>query len=96
MGGSGDAGCAVDAGNMVSQNDPAGLAVITQLHPISAVFGVPEGDIPAVQYAVGRGAVLRVEAFDRDGRNVLAVGELAAASGKRADAAPRAARAWRF
>jgi multidrug efflux system membrane fusion protein len=68
----------VDAGNMVSQNDPAGLAVITQLHPISAVFGVPEGDIPAVQYAVGRGAVLRVEAFDRDGRNVLAVGELAA------------------
>lgn len=69
---------AVDAGNMVSQNDPAGLAVITQLQPISAVFGVPEGDIPAVQYAVGRGAVLRVEAFDRDGRNILAVGELAA------------------
>lgn len=68
----------VDAGNVVSQNDPAGLVVITQLQPISVVFGVPEGDIPAVQYAVSRGAVLRVEAFDRDGRQVLATGDLSA------------------
>jgi multidrug efflux system membrane fusion protein len=69
---------AVDAGNVVSQNDPAGLVVITQLQPISVVFGVPEGDIPAVQYAVSRGSVLRVEAFDRDGRQVLATGDLSA------------------
>lgn len=69
---------AVDAGNVVAQNDPAGLAVITQLQPVSVVFGVPEGDIPAVQYAVSRGSVLRVEAFDRDGRQVLAVGDLTA------------------
>jgi multidrug efflux system membrane fusion protein len=69
---------AVDAGNVVSQNDPAGLVVITQLQPISVVFGVPEGDIPAVQYAVSRGAVLRVEAFDRDGKQVLAAGDLSA------------------
>ncbi len=69
---------AVDAGNVVAQNDPAGLVVITQLQPISVVFGVPEGDIPAVQYAVSRGAVLRVEAFDRDGKQVLATGDLSA------------------
>ena len=69
---------AVDAGNVVSQNDPAGLVVITQLQPISVVFGVPEGDIPAVQYAVSRGSVLRVEAFDRDGKQVLATGDLSA------------------
>jgi multidrug efflux system membrane fusion protein len=68
----------IDAGNVVSQNDPTGLAVITQLQPISVIFGVPEGDIPAVQYAVSRGAVLRVEAFDRDGKNILATGDLAA------------------
>ena len=68
----------IDAGNVVSQNDPTGLAVITQLQPISVIFGVPEGDIPAVQYAVSRGATLRVEAFDRDGRNVLATGDLSA------------------
>ena len=68
----------VDAGNVVSQNDPAGLVVITQLQPISVVFGVPEGDIPAVQYAVSRGSILRVEAFDRDGRQVLATGDLSA------------------
>jgi multidrug efflux system membrane fusion protein len=69
---------AVDAGNVVSQNDPAGLVVITQLQPISVVFGVPEGDIPAVRYAVSRGSVLRVEAFDRDGKQVLATGDLSA------------------
>jgi multidrug efflux system membrane fusion protein len=68
----------IDAGNVVSQNDQTGLAVITQLQPISVIFGVPEGDIPAVQYAVSRGAVLRVEAFDRDGKNILATGDLAA------------------
>ncbi len=68
----------VDAGNIVSQNDPAGLAVITQLQPISVIFGVPEGDIPAVQYAVSRGSVLRVEAFDRDGKIILATGDLSA------------------
>jgi multidrug efflux system membrane fusion protein len=68
----------VDAGNVVSQNDPAGLVVITQLQPISVVFGVPEGDIPAVQYAVSRGSILRVEAFDRDGKQVLATGDLSA------------------
>ena len=68
----------VDAGNIVSQNDPAGLAVITQLQPISVIFGVPEGDIPAVQYAVSRGSVLRVEAFDRDGKAILATGDLSA------------------
>lgn len=68
----------VDAGNVVSANDPAGVAVITQLQPITAVFGVPEGDVPALLYAVGRGAALKSEAFDRDGRTILAVGELAA------------------
>lgn len=68
----------VDVGNVVGPNDAAGLVVITQLQPISVVFGVPEGDIPAVQYAVSRGSVLRVEAFDRDGKQVLAAGDLSA------------------
>lgn len=68
----------VDAGNVVSANDAAGIAVITQLQPITAVFGVPEGDLPALLYAVGRGEVLKVEAFDRDGKAVLAVGDLSA------------------
>ena len=68
----------IDAGNVVSPTDSAGLVVITQLQPISVIFGVPEGDIPSLQYAVSRGAVLKVEAFDRDGRHVLALGDLTA------------------
>ena len=68
----------VDEGNVVSSSDAAGIVVITQLQPVSVVFGVPEHDIPALQYALGQGAQLKAEAFDRDGRTVLAVGDLAA------------------
>lgn len=68
----------VDEGNVVSAADPTGLVVITQLQPLSVVFGVPEADIPALQYALGQGAQLKAEAFDRDGRMVLAVGDLSA------------------
>ena len=68
----------VDVGNVVSSSDTTGLVVITQLQPLSVVFGVPESDIPALQYAIGQGAQLKAEAFDRDGRMVLAVGDLSA------------------
>jgi len=68
----------VDAGNIISSTDATGLVVITQLQPLSVIFGVPEGDIPALQYAIGQGAQLKAEAFDRDGRMVLAVGDLSA------------------
>ncbi len=68
----------VDVGNIISSTDSTGLVVITQVEPISVIFGVPEGDIPALQYAVGRGAQLKVEAFDRDGRMILAIGDLSA------------------
>ena len=68
----------VDVGNVVSAADPTGLVVITQLQPLSVVFGVPEADIPALQYALAQGAQLKAEAFDRDGRMVLAVGDLSA------------------
>lgn len=68
----------VDVGNVVSAADASGLVVIAQLQPVSVVFGVPESDIPALQYAIGQGAQLKAEAFDRDGRIVLAVGDLSA------------------
>ena len=38
----------VDPGNYVQTTDANGLAVITQLHPISVIFVVPEDDIPEI------------------------------------------------
>src|SRR5512135_3153725 len=56
----------VDPGNIVHANDASGLLVITQLQPISVIFTLAEGDLPAVVRRVTAGARLRVDAFDRD------------------------------
>src|ERR1700722_16754046 len=41
----------VDAGNIVHATDATGLLVITQLHPISVVFTLPQQDLPRVAAA---------------------------------------------
>jgi len=41
----------VDAGNLLSANDPQGLVVITQTQPINVMFTLPEADLPAVRQA---------------------------------------------
>lgn len=68
----------VDQGNIVHANDATGLAVITQLRPITVVFTISQDDISRVQKQERSGEPLAVEAFDRDFRNRLAVGKLAA------------------
>ncbi|MBS0261761.1 MAG: MdtA/MuxA family multidrug efflux RND transporter periplasmic adaptor subunit, partial [Planctomycetes bacterium] len=68
----------VDQGNMVHANDVAGLAVITQLQPISIVFPVPQDHIPRVQRQMNAGRELVVEAYNRDFKTRLAVGKLTA------------------
>jgi multidrug efflux system membrane fusion protein len=68
----------VDAGNIVQANDPRGLAVITQLQPISLVFTIPQDDIVKVLEKSRGETALSVEAFDRDLRHKLAIGKLAA------------------
>ncbi len=45
----------VDPGNMVHANDVTGLAVITQLQPITVVFTIPQDDISRVQRRVNAG-----------------------------------------
>ncbi|MDR3698230.1 MAG: MdtA/MuxA family multidrug efflux RND transporter periplasmic adaptor subunit [Candidatus Sulfopaludibacter sp.] len=67
----------VDPGNIVHAADTTGLVVITQVQPISAVFPVAEDQLPAVSKHFRTGEKLTVEAWDRDGRNKLAVGTLA-------------------
>ncbi len=68
----------VDPGNMVHANDATGLAVITQLQPITVVFTIPQDDIARVQKRVNAGDNLAVEAYDRDFTTRLAVGKLKA------------------
>jgi multidrug efflux system membrane fusion protein len=45
----------VDAGNYVQTTD-TGIAVLTQIHPISVVFTIPEDDIPDIMEKVERPA----------------------------------------
>lgn len=68
----------VDQGNIVRANDPLGLAVITQLQPISLVFTIPQDDISRVQKASSDGHVLQVLAYDRDLKTKIATGKLLA------------------
>ena len=68
----------VDQGNIVRANDPMGLAVITQLQPISLVFTIPQDDISRVQKPQNNGQPLSVDAYDRDFKVKLASGKLLA------------------
>lgn len=65
----------VDAGNYVQTTD-AGIAVLTQLHPISVIFTVPEDDLPAIMEQMKAGVTLEVTAYDRANLNKLAVGKV--------------------
>jgi len=68
----------VDAGNIVHAADANGLLVITQLEPIAAVFTIPADQLPPVLAKKRAGEALEVDAWDRDLRQKLAVGTLAA------------------
>ncbi|OAI05618.1 MdtA/MuxA family multidrug efflux RND transporter periplasmic adaptor subunit [Methylomonas methanica] len=68
----------VDQGNMVRAGDVNGLAVITQVQPISVVFSLPEDDIPAVMRRWRSGDTLVIDAYDRAGQQKLASGKLLA------------------
>ncbi len=66
----------VDPGNLVRASDPNGLVVITQLDPISVLFSLPQDELPRVMQELQRG-LLSVEAWNRDGAQKLATGQLA-------------------
>src|SRR5579864_9280396 len=66
----------VDQGNYVTPGDPTGIAVITQLRPISVVFTVAEDNLPRIVKRIRAEARLPVTAFDRSGATKLATGEL--------------------
>jgi len=65
----------VDPGNMVHASDTNPLFVITQLQPITALFTLPEDQLPEVAQHQ-RKAALEVDAYSRDNQAKLATGKL--------------------
>jgi membrane fusion protein, multidrug efflux system len=69
----------VDPGNYVqTATPPTGIAVITQLQPISVIFSVPEDDLPDIMPQFNAGTPLIVTAYDRANIRQLAVGKVSA------------------
>jgi multidrug efflux system membrane fusion protein len=71
----------VDQGNIVHANDQAGLAIITQLKPISVVFTLPESNLREINQRIGtstKGYTFPVMAMDRENNQALDQGELGA------------------
>jgi len=69
----------VDPGNMVKSSDANGVAVITQVDPMSVVFTIPQDALPKVLQRLASGDKLPVEAWDREQKVVLAKGTLLSA-----------------
>jgi multidrug efflux system membrane fusion protein len=66
----------VDAGNFIEVGAGTALVVIAQLQPITVIFVLPEGDVPAVSQQLTTGAQLAVSAWDTDNSHELARGTL--------------------
>ncbi|WP_066739402.1 MdtA/MuxA family multidrug efflux RND transporter periplasmic adaptor subunit [Cupriavidus sp. D384] len=66
----------VDPGNIVSTGDTNGIALITQIQPITVLYTIPEDNLPAVLKKLNAGEKLQVQAWDRQMRNQLAEGSL--------------------
>jgi multidrug efflux system membrane fusion protein len=66
----------VDPGNIVHAADQNGLAVITQLQPITVIFSIPQDNVPQVMKKLRAGRRMLVEAWDRDLKNKISNGSL--------------------
>ncbi len=68
----------VDIGNIVSAGQSAGIVTVTQLHPMSVLFTIPEDSVHAVLEQVNSGATLAVDVYDRSQTNKITSGSLSA------------------
>lgn len=66
----------VDIGNIVQPADATGIVYITETHPLFVVFAVPTERIAAIDAKWRNGVAIKVEAYDRDGKTLLATGSL--------------------
>jgi membrane fusion protein, multidrug efflux system len=67
---------AVDPGNIVPANGTTGIAVITQLQPITVIFTIAEDNLSDVVEQMAAGQMLAVKALDRTKQKQLADGML--------------------
>jgi multidrug efflux system membrane fusion protein len=65
-----------DLGNVVRPSDASGLLSIAQVQPASVVFAVPDQHLPRISEALHKGRPLKVEAWDRDQKRLLATGQV--------------------
>ncbi len=66
-----------DLGNMVHSADANGLVTITQTQPVAIVFAIPDVRLDKLRQQMKNDVALRVEAWDREQKNVLAEGSVA-------------------
>jgi membrane fusion protein, multidrug efflux system len=66
----------VDPGNIVPANGTTGIAVITQLQPITVIFTIAEDSLSDVTEQMATGRTLAVDALDRTKQRTLASGTL--------------------
>ena len=66
----------VDPGNMVRAADANGIAVITQVDPITVVYTIPQDILPRVNVNLAGNQKVGVDAWDRDQKTLLAKGTL--------------------
>jgi multidrug efflux system membrane fusion protein len=65
----------VDPGNLVHATDAGGIVTLTQVHPITVVFTLPQADLPPIITAMGQ-RKLDVAALSSDNKAALAQGTL--------------------
>ncbi len=66
----------VDSGNIIHATDTTGLAVITQLKPITVLFSIPEDSVPAVVNKLKEKKPIVVDAYDRAQQKKITTGTL--------------------
>jgi membrane fusion protein, multidrug efflux system len=66
----------VDPGNYVQTSSTTGIAMVTQLDPISVIFTVPEDQVPDIVSRFQGNKTLLATAFDRANATQLATGHL--------------------
>jgi multidrug efflux system membrane fusion protein len=65
----------VDIGNYVQASSTTPMAVVTQLHPISILFTLPEDQLQSVRQRMKQGT-LAVDVYSRDDQTKLSTGKL--------------------
>jgi multidrug efflux system membrane fusion protein len=68
----------VDTGNIVHASDATGIVMVNEVQPITVIFTIAADRLPQVLQQMHAGRQLQVDAFDRDLKNRLAGGTLAA------------------